>query len=137
MITLAKNNTATPDAYSMGDGSDPVAVSFLLDGTSIPATITATPATALYVWANDDSGNIGSYSSITVEISGSNPGIAWELSEDQSAWASSISLDNIDVSVSHQAVQIYARATAQNDGSVATNTYSTAKVKITATENPA
>ena len=137
MITLTKDNTATPDSYSMGDGSDPVAVSFLLDGTSIPETVTATPATALYVWANDDTGNIGNYSSLSVEISGSNPGITWELSTDQSAWASSINISNIDVSVSHQAVQIYVRATAQNDGSVATNTYSAAKVKINATENPA
>jgi hypothetical protein len=137
MITLAKDNTATPDAYSMSDGSDPVAVSFLLDGTSIPAAVTAIPATALYVWANDDTGNIGSYSGITVEITGSDTGITWELSTDENTWAASIALANIDVSVSHQAVQIYARAVALNDGSVATNNYVAAKVKITATENPA
>ena len=137
MITLTKDNTATPDAYSLGDGSDPIVVGLLLDGTSIPATAIASPATALYVWANDDTGLIGSYSSITVEIIGSDTGITWDLSTDQSTWASSIALSNMDVSVSHQAVQIYARAVAVNDGSVVTNNYVAAKVKITATENPA
>jgi len=136
MITLTKDNTATPDVYSGGDGSDPVAVSFLLDGTGIPATVTASPANSLFVWANDDTGLIGSYSAITVEITGSDTGITWELSADQSTWAASIALANLDVSVTHQAVQIYARAVALNDSSVATNNYVAAKVKITATENP-
>ena len=137
MITLTKDNTATPDAYSLGDGSDPIVVGLLLDGTSIPATVTASPATALYVWANDNTGLIGSYSAITVEITGSDAGITWELSADQNTWTASIELSNMDVSASHQAVQIYARAVAVNDGSVVTDNYVAAKVKITATENPA
>jgi hypothetical protein len=137
MITLTKDNTATPDAYSIGDGTDPLVVALLLDGTSIPATVTATPATALYVWANDDTEAIGSYSDISVEITGSDTGITWELSADQNTWATSIEIADLDVSVSHQAVQIYARAVAQNDGTVATNNYVAAKVKIVATENPA
>jgi len=137
MITLTKDDTATPDAYSIGDGTDPLVVALLLDGTSIPATVTAAPATALYVWANDDTEAIGGYSDITVEIAGSDTGITWELSADQTTWATSINLADLDVSASFQAVQIYARAVAQNDGTVATNNYVAAKVKIVATENPA
>ncbi|MCA1800760.1 MAG: hypothetical protein LC650_05655, partial [Actinobacteria bacterium] len=64
-------------------------------------------------------------------------GITWELSLDGSTgWASTISLSDLDVSVSEQATQIYARATALNDGSVATYNYTTADVQINATENP-
>jgi len=137
MITLTKDNTATPDAYSIGDGTDPIAVALLLDGTGIPATVTANVATALYVWANDDTTAIGSYTDVEVEITGNDTGITWELSTDQSVWAASIELADMDVSTTHQAIQIYARATALNDGSVATNNYVAAKVKVTAVENPA
>lgn len=137
MITLTKDNTATPDAYSVGDGTDPVVVALLLDGTNIPTTVTATPATSLYVWANDDTTAIGSYTNISVEITGTDTGITWELSTDQSAWAASIALSNMDVSTTFQAIQIYARATAVNDGTVATNNYVAAKVTIRAVENPA
>ncbi|KJR97216.1 MAG: hypothetical protein VR65_06270 [Desulfobulbaceae bacterium BRH_c16a] len=138
MIQLAKDNTATPDAYSSGDGSDPVAVSFTLNGTGIPATITASPAADLFVWAEDDTGNIANYTSISVGITGADPGITWELSADgATGWAESIPLADLDVSVTHQAVQIFARATAVNDGSVETANYVTAKITINATENPA
>jgi hypothetical protein len=137
MITLAKDNSATPDAYSIGDNTDPIVVALLLDGTEIPATVTASPATALYVWANDDTTAVGSYTLIEAEITGTDTGITWELSTDQSTWATSIKLADMDVSTTHQAIQIYARATALNDGTVATNNYVAAKVKITAVENPA
>lgn len=138
MIQLTKDNTATPDAYSAGDGSDPISVAMTLDGSGIPATVTASPATSLFVWANNNTGNIGSYTGITVEITGADAGVTWELSLNGSTgWASSIALPDMNVSSSHQAAQIYARATAVNNGTVQTNNYLSAKVKVTATENPA
>jgi len=138
MIKLTKDNTATPDVYSSGDGSDPVAVSLTLNGTGIPATITASPAADLFVWADDDTGNIDNYSNVQAAITGADAGVVWELSADGATnWAASIALANLNVSVSHQAVQIFARATAANDGSVATANYVTAKITITAIENPA
>lgn len=138
MILLTKDNTATPDAYSLGDGSDPVAVAFTLNGTGIPATMTASPATDLFVWANDDTAGIDHYSGVSVAITGADAGVVWELSADGiSAWGASIALADIDVSVAPQAVRIFARATAVNDGSVATANYVTAKITINATEIPA
>lgn len=138
MIQLTKDNTATPDPYSSGDGTDPVAVSFTLNGTGIPATITASPATDLYVWAKDDTGNIDNYSAVEVEIAGADAGIVWELSVDGIGdWLPAISLPALDVSVIHQAVRIFARATAANDGTIATANYVAAKVTINALENPA
>ncbi len=138
MIQLTKDNTATPDAYSSGDGSDPVAVAFTLNGTGIPATVTASPATDLFVWANDDTGSIADYSGVSVAFTGADAGITWELSADGiNAWGAALALTDLDVSVTHQAVPIYARATAVNDGSIATANYVTAKITINATENPA
>jgi hypothetical protein len=138
MIQLTKDNTASPDAYSSGTGADPVSVSLTLDGSSTPATVTESPSTSLYVWANDDTTNIDNYSDIDVTISGSDTGITWELSANGSTgWASTIALSDLDVSSTHAATQIYARATALNDGSVATANYTTADIQITATENPA
>lgn len=138
MIQLTKDNTANPDVYSSGDGSDPVAAALTLNGTSIPATITASPVADLFVWANDDTGNIANYSNIQVGITGAGAGILWELSADGATnWGASIALANLDVSVAHQAVQVFARATAANDGSVATANYVTARITITATEHPA
>lgn len=137
-IKLTKDNTASPDDYSTGTGADPVTVSLTLNGTSIPTSVTASPAADLFVWADDDTTDIDNYSAIGVEITGSDTGITWELSLDGStSWGSSISLSTLDVSSTHAATQIYARATALNDGSVLTANYSTADVKITATENPA
>jgi len=138
MIQLTKDNTASPDAYSDGDGSDPVSVTINLDGTNSPTTITASPSTDLFVWANDDTTNIDNYSSVSVAISGADTGITWELSPNGTdSWASSLNLSNMDVSSTHQTIQIWARATALNDGSVATANYTTADIEITATENPA
>jgi hypothetical protein len=138
MIQLTKDNTASPDAYSSGTGADPVSVSLTLNGSSTPATVTESPLTNLFVWANDDTTNIDNYSDIDVTISGSDTGITWELSANGSTgWASTISLSDLDVSSTHAATQIYARATALNDGSVATANYTTADIQITATENPA
>ena len=124
--------------YSSGDGSDPVSASLTLDGSGTPASITASPATSLFVWANDDTTNIDNYSDIDVTIDGSDTGITWELSLDGSTgWGSTIALSNMDVSVTHAATQIYARASALNNGTVATANYTTADIQITATENPA
>lgn len=138
MIQLTKDNTATPDAYSAGDGSDPVAVAFTLNGSGIPATMTASPATDLFVWADDDTAGIDHYSAVEVAITGADAGITWELSADGATnWGASLALADLDVSVTYQAVPIFARATAVNDGSIATANYVTAKITISATENPA
>lgn len=137
-IKLTKDITASPDVYSTGDGTDPVTVALTLDGTNSPTSVTASPAVDLFVWADDDTTNIDNYSSIGVEIDGSDTGVTWELSLDGSTnWGSSVSISDLDVSVSHATTQIYARASALNDGSVLTANYTTADVKITATENPA
>jgi hypothetical protein len=137
-LKITKDNTATPDEYSSGDGTDPVSVSLTLNGSGTPATVSATPATDIFVWADDDTGSIDNYSGVAVGITGADTGITWELSLDGSTnWGASINLADLDVSVSHQAVQIYARATALNDGSVATANYTTADIEVSATENPA
>ncbi len=138
MLLLTKDNTATPDAYSAGDGSDPVAVAFTLNGSGIPATMTASPATDLFVWADDDTGTIAGYTAVAVAITGADAGITWELSADGlSAWGAALALADLDVSVTYQAVPIFARAIAVNDGSIETANYVTAKITITALENPA
>lgn len=138
MIGLAKTTVASPDFYSTGDGSDPVSVSLTLDGTSSPTHVTASPATALYVWADDDTTNIDNYSGVGVAIVGADAGIVWELSLNGSTgWGPSISLSDMNVAVAHATTQIFARATAINDGTVLTANYTTADVKITALENPA
>jgi len=136
-LKITKDNTATPDEYSSGDGTDPVAVSLTLDGSSIPATVIGVPATNIFVWANDDTGFISSYVDVVVSIAGSDTGITWELSADGSTgWAASINLADMDVSSTHAATQIYARAVAVNDGTVATNIYTTPDITIDAIETP-
>ena len=134
MISLAKTDVASPDFYSSGDGSDPVAVSLLLDGSG--GTISGSPSTSLFVWANDDTGTIGSYTGIGVSIDGSDTGITWTLSTDNVSFGATLSLSDMDVSSTYQATQIYAKATALNDGTVPTSNYTTADIKITATSNP-
>jgi len=137
-IQLTKDNTATPAVYSTGTGTDPVTVELTLDGTSTPTSITGTPLASTFVWANDGTTNIDNYSNIVISIVGSNTGITWELSLDgATGWGPTISIPNMDVSVTHAATQIYARASAINDGSVLTANYTTADVKIAAVENPA
>jgi hypothetical protein len=131
MIQLTKDNTASPDVYSTDDGTDPVSISVIVDG----ADITESPATSIYVWANDDTTLIASYSSISVAFSGSDAGVTWELSLDGATnWGASISLGDLDVSSTHQATQIYARATVV-DGTL-TGDYETPDFVITASENP-
>lgn len=135
-ILLAKDSGGV-DPYSQSDGSDPVSVALTLDGSGTPASETGSPATNLFVYAEDDTGSINDYSGISVAISGSDTGITWELSLDgATAWGASISLSDMDVSIAAQATQVYARASALNDGSVATANYTTADIEITATENP-
>lgn len=137
MIILTKDNAATPVPYSAGDGSDPVSVSFSLDGTSIPETITKSPLSELHIWANNHTGTIGSYTGIKAEITGSDAGIVWELSLDgETGWAAFVDLADLTVSATFQAVRIFARATAINDGSLVTDNFVAAKVAITATERP-
>ena len=134
MISLAKTNVASPDFYSSGDGTDPVSVSLTLDGSG--GTVSGSPATSLFVWANDDTGTIGSYTGIGVSIVGSDTGITWTLSTDNITFTSTLSLSTMDVSLTYQATQIYCKATALNDGTVPTANYTTADIKITATSNP-
>ena len=134
MISLAKTNDASPVFYSSGDGTNPVAVSLLLDGTG--GTVSGSPATSLFVWANDDTGTIGSYTDIGVSINGSDTGITWTLSTNNTDFSSTLSLSTMDVSSTYQATQIYAKATALNDGTVDTANYTTADIKISATSNP-
>jgi len=136
-IKLTKDSTASPDEYSQSTGLDPVSVSLTLDGTGSPATVSGVPSTNLFVWADDDTTNIDNYSSVSLSISGADTGITWSLSTDDTTFSSSIDLSDIDVSSTYQAVQVYAKATALNDGSVLTANYTTADILITATENPA
>ncbi len=134
-IVLSKA-TGGADPVSNSDGSNPISAAITLDGSSSPASVSGSPATPIYVYAVDDTGSIGSYTNITVGISGSDTGITWELSTDNSTFSSSINLSDMDVSSAAQEVQIYARMSALNDGSVATANYATADVSISATENP-
>ena len=138
-LKLTKDTTATPDEYSSGTGLDPITVAITLDGTNTPATVVATPVDPIYAWADDDTGTIDNYSTLSVSIVGSDTGITWELSLDGSTgWASSKTLPSpMDVSVTHATTRIYTRATAINDGSVATNNYTTADIELTGTSNPA
>lgn len=137
-IKLTKDNTATPAEYSSGTGADPVSVAITLDGSSSPTHVTASPVTNIFVWADDHTTNVDNYSGVTAEITGADTGIVWELSPNgTTGWAASINLSTMDVSTTHQATQIYARATAINDGTVLTANYTTADIEVNATENPA
>ena len=137
-IQLTKDSTASPAVYSSGTGTDPVSVSLTLDGTNSPTSVTDSPATNLFVWANDNTTNIDNYSTVSVAITGSDTGITWELSLNGTTnWGASISLSTLDVSTTHAATQIYARASALNNGTVLTANYTTADITIAATENPA
>ncbi len=135
MITISKDASNT-DPYSSGDESDPATVAITLDGSNSPTTVSASPATDLYVYAEDDTGSIGSYSSITIAPDGSDTGITWTVSTDNVTFTSSINISDMDVSSTAQATQIYLRGTAVNDGSLTTGNYGTPNLKITYTENP-
>ncbi len=137
MLLLAKDNSDTPESFSTGDDSNPVVVSFSLTGDGIPATVTKIPDIDIFVWANNHTGTIANYSEPKLDIVGEDIGITWELSTDGETWGPSISLATLDVSETFKAVQVFARATAVNDGTVETDNYTTAKVTIMAPENPA
>lgn len=135
MIQLTEDSTATPVVYSEGDGTNPITAPVTTDGTG--GTVTGTPTSDIFVWADNTGGDIDNYSGISLSLSGSDTGITWELSADNTTFASSINLSDLDVSLGYQTTQIYARATVLNDGSVTVSNYTTADVELTATANPA
>lgn len=135
-LALAKNNAPAYDYYSGGDGTDPISVSVILNGSGSPATIAALVTTDVFLVAVDDTGNIGSYSAIELALESEEAGIDWQLSADGTAWGETLNPADMDVSAGDQVLQIYARAVFANDGSVPTANYSAPNIVITATENP-
>lgn len=140
-LKITKDSTATPDEYSDGDGSDPIRAALVLDGTSVPATVTAASAQPVFVWADnlniDAAPEVGTYTNVVASIEGSEPGVTWELSLDGSTnWASSIALPDIEVALGFSAIRVYARVSVPNDGTVATANYTAARVAVDSVENP-
>lgn len=138
MILLTKNNVASPAAYSSDSGLVPITVAIELTGDGTPKT--GSTIDPVYVWANNLNANsepvVGQYTGINLSIVEGETGITWELSSDNLIWGDSISLSNITVSEGFQSVLVYARATAADNGSLATNKYTSAKVRVQAVENP-
>lgn len=136
-LRIAKDNTTPYDYYSDGDGSDPISVAATLDGSGSPATITVSPITDMFLVAEDETGNIGTYTNISIALVNEETGINWEVSANGvDSWGESISPADMDVSATDKTLKIYLRAVINNDGSVLTANYAVPDLKITATENP-
>jgi len=131
-LKLAKNNTPAYDYYSDGDGSDPVSISATLDnagGTVITASVTAYLIATTY-----------NYTGISMSILNEQAGIDWKLSIDNNTWLDSLSsaqLPAMDALAADQVKTVYIRGVINNNGTVATGTYTTPDIQVAYTENPA
>ncbi len=132
MLKLAKNNTPVYDYYSNGDGSDPVSISATLDnvgGTINTATITAYLIATTY-----------NYTGISMGILNEQAGIDWKLSIDGSTWLDALTstqLPAMNATSTDQVKTVYIRGVIDNNGTVATGTYTTPDIQVAYTENPA
>ena len=129
-IKLAQDSAGnTP--YTIGTGVTPITVSVTMP---VDADTPKSTSNTIFVVADDDTTNIDNYSGISVALESEETGIDWEVSTNNTAFANSINLSDMDVSSSAQYVQIYARCTVASGK--ATANYTAAKIKLTATENP-
>ena len=128
-LLLAKNNAPTYDYYSEGDGSNPVTSIATLDRTG--GTVTSGTESPTHLIATEFN-----YENIAISFVSEETGINWELSLDNSTWAETINPPNMDALAADQTLQIYARATFANDGSLGTAAYTQPDVEITALEKP-
>lgn len=140
MIKFAKSNAATPVFYSSSGGATPVAATVVLDGAGVP--VVASPIDPIWIWADnlnaDSNPTVGTYTGVTVAAISEDTGLNWEFSLDGATnWGESIAPVIPSVAAGFQAVRIYARVTAVNDGSIATANYALPDFVVTATENPA
>jgi len=132
MLKLAKNNTPVYDYYSNGDGSDPVSISATLDnagGTVNTATITAYLIATTY-----------NYTGISMSVSNEQTGIDWKLSVDNATWLDALTstqLPAMNATSTDQVKTVYIRGVINNNGTVATGTYTTPDIQVAYTENPA
>ena len=138
MITLAKNNSDPPEEYSEGSELNPITARLTFDGSGTPSEIIVSTDNPVYVWVNDHTGHIDNYSNVAVELQGNDAGVVWELSLDNANWQTTpVGFGVIDVSASFQAVRLYARVRAINDGSLETRNYNVARFLLTGIGNPA
>lgn len=131
-LKLAKNNTPSYDYYSEGDGSDPVSISATLNntgGTVNTATITAYLIATTY-----------NYTGISMSVLNEQTGIDWKLSVDNATWLDALTstqLPAMNATTADQVKTIYIRGVINNNGTVATGTYTAPDIQVAYTENPA
>jgi hypothetical protein len=128
-LLLAKNNTPSYLYYSNGDETAPVTAT--ADLTNTGGTITSATDNSTYVIATGFN-----YTDISISVVNEVAGIDWQLSTDNSTWLETITISDMDALVSDQTTQIHARATFDNDGSIATGKHIEADIRITSIERP-
>jgi len=131
-LLLSKTDTDPYDYISTGDASNPIEAAVTLDGTGSPAEV-ASPQVDLFLVAVDFN-----YTGITVApVQETDAGINWQISLDGgSTWEETISPSDMDATGGDVVLPVSLRYLATNDGSIPTGSYSAAKVRISATENP-
>ena len=125
-LQLSSTNTSPYSYYSTGDGSNPISETITVDNSG--GTLD-TPVDTVYLVATTYS-----YTGITVQPVSEETGIDWMVSLDNSTWAESVTPADMDASGGDQVTTIYLKAVVNNDGTVATGTYTAADIQITATE---
>lgn len=134
MIKPSKTNVDPYSYYSVdGSGTVPIRLRGILDGSG--GTVTFIPDDPVYVVGTAEPDGVDNITDISAEPVNEEAGINFQVSLNNTEWYESVVLNDMVVLPSAQ--RVYLRALVANDGSVATNNYTLAKLRIIATENPA
>lgn len=132
-LLVCKNNTGTAgdinsyDPFSQGDGTDPLGISVLLDGTG--GTVTSTVQTVYLV------ATLYNYTSISVTVINDTIDIDWQISLDNTTFTDTVTPAQMNALSADVVTPLYFRTVVNNDGTVGSQTFTTPKIRIEAVES--
>jgi len=132
-LLVCRNNTGTQgdinsyDPLSQGDGTDPLGVSVLLDGTG---GVIESSIVNLYLVATQFR-----YTGIVVSIINDTTDIDWKISLDNSNWYDQVTPPDMNALSADVVTSIYFKCVVNNDGTVGSQTFTAPKIRIEAVES--
>lgn len=132
-LLVCKNNTGTAgdinsyDPFSQGDGTDPLSITVLLDGTG--GTLTSTVQTVYLV------ATLYRYASISVTVINDTVDIDWQISLDNTTFTDTVTPGEMNALSADVVTPLYFRTVVNNDGTVGSQIFSTPKIRIEAVES--
>lgn len=135
-LKLSKNNTKAYDYVSIGDNSNPISVSVIID--KVGGTKTSAPIQIYLIASQEGNTNIGNYSSIVLTAVNPNSDITWQMSVNDVDWVTTLSPATMTCNDSDSILPIKVRTVANNAVTTSLDTmkyYS--NITVEAVENPA